>query len=283
VTEAQVFDDTRCSLGEGPLWHPERQQFLWFDINGHRLHTRTDAGPRLWQFGEYVSAAGWVDRDRLMVASESKLFLFDVETGASDPVCDLEADNPLTRSNDGRADPFGGFWIGTMGKNKERDAGAIYRWYRGELRRLYAPWSIPNAMCFAPDGGHAYLADTPTGRIWRQRLDAHGWPKGDPKPFLDLPANRYRPDGAVVDAAGNLWCAHYGHAKVTVHDPNGQELRSIPFPASRTTCPAFGGAALDRLYVTTANQEMPAPTEHDGRTYVLNTDARGQAEHRVIL
>ncbi len=279
----QVFDDTQCSLGEGPLWHPLRGQFFWFDINAHRLYSRTSDRQQVWQFNEYVSAAGWIDETRLMIASESALIALNLETDAREVICKLEADNPVTRSNDGRADPYGGFWIGTMGKNKEKEAGAIYRYYRGELRQLFAPWSIPNAICFAPDGGHAYFADTPKGRIWRQVLDSKGWPKGEPEPFLDLPSESYRPDGAVVDAAGNLWCAHYGHAKVTVHTPAGREVRALPVPGKRSTCPSFGGTDLRTLFVTTARQEMETPSEDDGRTYCTEVDATGQKEHRVVL
>nr|WP_272490828.1 SMP-30/gluconolactonase/LRE family protein [Mesobacterium pallidum] len=279
----RVFDDRNCSLGEGPLWHPARGQFFWFDINAHRLLTRTEDGPQHWQFDDYVSAAGWVDPGRLMVATASALVLFDLGTGAQEKICDLEADSPATRCNDGRADPYGGFWIGTMGIDKQPDAGAIYRYYRGELRQLYAPWSIPNAICFTPDGGHAYLADTPRNRVWRQRLDAQGWPSGEPELFLDLPLDSYRPDGAVVDSAGDIWIAQYRHGKVVRFSPNGPERQVIPVPAARTTCPAFGGPELTTLYITTANQEMDAPGEADGRTYALEVDARGQAEHRVIL
>ena len=279
----EIFDDTQCSLGEGPLWHPQRQQVFWFDINVHRLYSRTDAGRQVWQFDAPVSAAGWVDRDRLLIAGDTALFLFDLETGGRDNVCDLEADNAATRSNDGRADPYGGFWIGTMSKTAERDAGAIYRYYKGELRQLYAPWTIPNAMCFTPDGGHAYLTDTPQRKILRQTLDKNGWPIGEPEVFLNLPADRYCPDGAVVDAEGNLWCAHYGHAKVTVFAPDGREIDAIILPAKQTTCPAFTGADLRTLVVTSATQGMEEPSEHDGRTYSLQVTATGQEEHRVIL
>ncbi|MEQ9674666.1 MAG: SMP-30/gluconolactonase/LRE family protein [Roseovarius indicus] len=283
MTTVEVFDETNCLLGEGPLWHPLRGQFFWFDIDAHRLYTRTGEGRQMWQFDEHVSAAGWVDEARLLVASASALIDFNVETGAHAKVCDLEADNPATRSNDGRADPYGGFWIGTMGKLKEPGAGAIYRYYRGELRRLYAPWSIPNAMCFTPDGRFAYLADTPTGKVWRQALDGEGWPAGAPELFVDLPGDRYRPDGAVVDVEGNLWCAQFRHGKVAVFDPDGREVRSIAFPARRTTCPAFGGEDLQTLFVTSASQEPEVTTEHDGRTYALRGDVAGQQEHRVIL
>lgn len=278
----QVFDDTPCDLGEGPLWHPERGQLFWFDINSHSLHTRIGDETRMWQFDDYVSAAGWVDRSRLLVASATALLLFDVESGSRELLCPLEADNPVTRCNDGRADPQGGFWIGTMGKEKETRAGSIWRYHRGEMRRLFGDWTIPNAICFAPQGDVAYFADTPLGKIWRQRLDVHGWPTGDPELFLTLPALDYRPDGAVVDAGGDLWIAHYGHGKVTRHAPDGQEKQSLAVPAARCTCPAFGGDDLSTLHVTTARQFMDNPTPADGCTYVMQTDTKGQPEHRVI-
>ena len=122
---SRVYDDTVCSLGEGPLWHPTRGQLYWFDIHGSTLHTNENGAHRSWSFDENVSAAGWTDDTHLMIASETRLFRFDVETGASEDICGLEADNPDTRSNDGRADPWGGFWIGTMGKAAEPGAGGL--------------------------------------------------------------------------------------------------------------------------------------------------------------
>ena len=113
---AAVWDDTPCALGEGPLWHPIRNQLFWFDIIRYRLHSRVAGETKTWQFDEHVSAAGWVDETRLLVASETGLFVFDMETGHRTPLSSCEADRSETRSNDGRADPQGGFWFGTMGK-----------------------------------------------------------------------------------------------------------------------------------------------------------------------
>lgn len=283
MTAASVFDSTRCDLGEGPLWHPLRQQLFWFDINVHRLHTRQGDDTRTWQFDEYVSAAGWVDDIRLVIASETGLSLFDIDTGAQQPLCKIEADNPATRSNDCRADPQGGFWFGTMGKNKEFQAGAIWRFFRGELRQLFADITITNAICFAPSGDLAYFTDTPTGKVWRQALDGDGWPKGDPEQFLNLAPETYRPDGAVVDMQGDLWIAQYGHGAVVRFGADGTEKEIFAVPGKCTTCPAFGGPDLTTLYVTTARQNLADPAPEDGQTFQLRVDAKGQQEHRVIL
>jgi len=272
-----IFDATRCALGEGPLWHPLRQQLFWFDILGHKLHTKGQH----WQFNTFVSAAGWVDKDTLIVASAQALQSFDLETGKQTHLCDLEANNAVTRSNDGRADPFGGFWIGTMGIEAEQDAGAIYRFYKGELRQLYASITISNAICFTPDGTAAYFTDTPTQQIMRVSLDRDGWPVGDPAVHIDLQGTDFRPDGAVVDASGNLWSAQWGAGRVAGYAPDGSFIESYSFAASQTSCPAFGGEDLKTLYCTSAAVGLTG--EDQGKTFTTDTHHTGQAEHRVIL
>ena len=284
----RVHDDRSCILGEGPLWHPERGQLFWFDIGGKRLLSQDAGGAPLdWSFDEPVSAAGWVDRDTLMVASATALWRFDIASGDRTRVAWLEAEDPGTRSNDGRADPVGGFWIGTMGLNAEAGRGAIYRYFRGELRRLFDAVTIPNAICFAPDGDRAYFADTAKRAIWSQALDRQGWPSGDPQIFCDLSRAGLNPDGAVVDATGHLWIAQYGGWRVARHDGDGRFVEAVDIGAAQVTCPAFGGPNLSTLYATTARQGLPAdaPPHHAGRgrTFAIEVEATGQREHRVVL
>lgn len=285
--KATVYDNRVCTLGEGPLWHPGRNQLFWFDITGKRLLSQQGTTARHWDFAQQVSAAGWVDDDHLLVASEAALSLFDLVSGEAEVVVPLEADNPVTRSNDGRADPSGGFWIGTMGKDAEAEAGAIYRYYRGELRQLYDRITIPNAICFAPDGGTAFFADSRRRMVMRQPLGRDGWPEGKPEVFLDLRAEGLIPDGAVIDSAGVFWNAHWGSGLVCAYGPDGTRQAQIPTAAQYLTCPAFGGADLSTLYLTSATNGMAedALAAHPGagRTFQIETSAKGQAEHRVVL
>ena len=274
-----IFDDRTCTLGEGPLWHPLREQFFWFDIIGQKLLTRTEAGVDEWQFDEHVSAAGWIDHDTLLIASETSLSTLDLTTGETTYVCALEADNPKTRSNDGRADPQGGFWIGTMGFDCEENYGAIYRYYRGELRKLYSDITVSNAICFSPDGRTAYYADTPRETIYRVALDDEGWPAGAPQVHV---AGATHPDGAVIDAEGNMWNAIWGGHGITVYSPEGEKLRHYALPAAQTTCPAFGGPEGTTLYVTSAQINL-ADDGAQGKTYVIETGIKGQKEYQVIL
>lgn len=278
-----VFDQRQCKLGEGPLWHPTRKQLFWFDIIGKRLLTRENGTEREWQFSEHVSAAGWVDDATLLIASETGLHKFDIESGAQSLIVSLEADTPATRSNDGRADPWGGFWIGTMGKAAEPEAGAIYRFFQGKITRLYKDITITNAICFSPDRHYAYFADTVKSTIMKQSLDGEGWPKGMAEIFVDLSAEGLNPDGAVVDADGCLWNAQWGASRVARYGADGGFLAEISFPASQISCPAFGGENLTTLFATSARNGISDPAPEEGQTFHAPAPARGQTEHKVEL
>lgn len=276
-----IYNNQRCALGEGPLWHPERGELLWFDIVNKRLLTQSDTHA----FDEHVSAAGWIDANRILLASETGLWDYNLSTQQKRNVAVLEADNRVTRSNDGRADPWGGFWIGTMGKNAEPDAGSIYRFFKGELRQLYTPITISNSICFSPDAQWAYFSDTAKNTVWRQLLDEDGWPVGTPDTYLEL--GDQNPDGAVVDADGNMWLALWGASRVSCFNPKGERLFSVPFSASQITCPAFGGDDLATLFVTSASigkdPEGHSGEQDAGRVFSHSTDVTGQQEHQVIL
>ncbi len=276
-----IFDERACSLGEGPLWHPKRQELFWFDINARKLHTKAQT----WDFELSVSAAGWVDETTLLIASEIGLHRFDIERGElADPLVKIEADNPVTRSNDGRADPWGGFWIGTMGFHAEPKAGAIYRFYKGELRVIAPDITIPNAICFAVDHSFAHYTDTVTKQILRISLDPDtGWPSGAAEVWLDLTQANVNPDGAVVDAAGTLWVALWGSFCVNGYAPDGTLVASHKIGGRHTTCPAFGGPELSDMYVTSATEGVRGDLADNGKTFVLQGVGKGQQEHQVIL
>lgn len=278
-----IYDATPCQLGEGPLWHPLRKQLYWFDIIGKRLYTQQNGQQISWEFDEMVSAAGWVDHDTLLVASALALYRFNVETGKRKVLTNFEADNPLTRSNDGRTDPFGGFWIGTMGYNGDIGLGKIYRYYKGELTVLYKAISIPNSICFSPDRNWAYFSDTKKFIINRVALDSEGWPQGEPEAFIDFRATQENPDGAVVDEQGCLWVAKWGTSEVARYSPEGQLLSTVPVSVRQPTCPAFGGPSLDTLFVTSAAVDLQNAGVADGTTFEVPIGIKGQAEHQVIL
>lgn len=272
------------------MWHPLRQQFFWFDVINKKLLSQETghgaASPRQleWTFTEHVSCAGWLDHDHLFLASETSLSAFDINSGKRQVILPLEADNPVTRSNDGRVDPHGGFWVGTMGKAAEPEVGAIYRYFHGECRRTVDRITIPNSICFSPDGAYLYFTDTPTQIIYRQRLDSAGWPEGLPENFIDLRAEGRWPDGSVVDSEGAIWNAQWGSGRVARYRSDGTFEQAIGIAGINSSCPAFGGRDLKTLLITSAREHIQTPSKDDGVTYrALTSDFRGIAESCVHL
>ena len=288
TSQTNVFSNEKCQLGEGPLWHPLRGELLWFDITNSTLHAQSLDHYKTYKFDQNVSAAAWIDEGSVLISGESDLQILSLDTGDKQVLIKVDADNHITRSNDGRADRQHGFWISTMGKNAEQSAGAIYRYYKGELRCLHKDITIPNAICFSPNGDAAYFADSMKKHLYMQKLDVQtGWPLSEAEIFIDFTPMEKTPDGAVTDALGNIWIAFWGEGMVEGYSPDGKSLGQIQCPTPHTTCPAFGGDDFSTLYVTTAMQGLDEDAlsndENAGKTFSAITNIKGMAEPNVLL
>lgn len=252
---ANLFHDGSCELGEGPLWYDDK--LYWFDINASKLFSLGfNESLSYWQFNEPFSAAAKLEDGHLLLASATGLWKFSPESGDKVKLVSLESDNPMTRSNDGRADRQGGFWIGTMGLKAEAHAGAIYRFYKGKVTQLLSDVTIPNSLCFSPEGSIAYFTDTKEKTIYKWYLDEEGWPQGEPEVFIEIKDKNASPDGSVVDAKGFVWNAQWGASRVVRYSPEGKEHTVIHLSVSQPSCPAFGGDACDTLFVTSAREGL---------------------------
>ncbi len=279
----------RCHLGEGPTYDAATNTAWWFDIVERRLfEARLGTGQITIHSLEVMgSALGRIDAHRQLLVADDGLYIRDTADGRMTLYHQLEADNAATRSNDARVHPSGTFWIGTMGRQAERGLGAIYALHRGELSRLYEGVTIPNAICFSPDGTIGYFADTGKNTLFRVDLDAAtGLPRGEPVALVTRRGGGGI-DGAVVDADGLIWNARWGGGCIDVYSPQGEHLRSLRVPARQSSCPAFVGQDFSRLLVTSAWQGMAedakvADPDH-GRTFVLDVAARGRPEPDVRL
>jgi sugar lactone lactonase YvrE len=277
----------RCHLGEGPTYDPTTDTAWWFDILERRLfECRIETGEmRVHALPKMASALARIDGERQLILCDDGLYVREVASGRMDLFLSVEADNAATRCNDARVHPSGTFWFGTMGRKAEAGAGAIYALHHGQLIKLFPDITIPNAICFSPGGDIGYFADTRKQLLNRVSLDpATGLPVGDPAPLIQ---GVHGMDGAVVDADGLIWNAHWGAGRIAVYDPHGQHLRSLRVPAKQSSCPAFVGRDLSRLLVTSAWEHMDeaaraADPEH-GRTFLLHANARGSAEPDVRL
>lgn len=283
-----ILSETPSRLGEGPVFDPARETLFWFDITGlkrYALHMPTRRQTVL-DLPEMASAMAVIDSERDMIFTETGLHVLDNATGRLSRHAAVEAGDPVTRSNDARVHPSGAFWLGTMGKQAEEGAGAIYRYFRGVVEKLYDRITIPNAICFSPDGTTAWFIDTRERKWMTVAVDpSNGAPVGEAEVFFDFGAEKGGPDGAICDADGNLWIARYGAGRLDCFSPDAKLLRSIDLPAGQATCPAFVGDGL--IAVTSAFQGLDgaarAADPHAGKTILVETPVRPLFQPQVAF
>ncbi|RFC62610.1 SMP-30/gluconolactonase/LRE family protein [Fulvimarina endophytica] len=277
-----ILDRRRLELGEGPSYDALTDTVHWIDILGRTLYempmeTRRIAAHPLPRMASEIHG---VDEHRQIMAMDDGLYLRDRASGALELHLPLEADDPQTRSNDGNVHPSGALWIGTMGRRAETGAGAIYHYRKGRITKLFGNISIPNGICFSPDGATGYFCDTATNHLLRVAVDPlTGLPTGEPNPFHDQTGQSGHHDGACTASDGTIFIASWGGRAVLVLSPEGEVVRRIDVPASQPTCPAFIGRRADRMILTTAWEHMTPDEisldEQAGMTFLLNPGVLG--------
>lgn len=283
--QGKVLCPSLSVLGEGPTYDRHTDTFYWFNILGQELHAlHLESGRKTVQALPFkASVLARIDDERQLVASDKGLMIRDTRSGDFTPYVELEPAHMGNRSNDGRVHPSGALWIGTMGLKAQTGAGSIYHVAGGRVTRLFTGISIPNAICFSPDGTIGYFADTRVNAIMRVATDpATGLPTGDPAVLVDTSDRPGGADGAVCDAEGTLWNARWGQSCVERFSPDGKLLARYAVPTKRVSCPAFAGRNADRLFVTTAH-EGASETERledpqAGASFDLGIEVKGRHE-----
>jgi sugar lactone lactonase YvrE len=255
-------------LGESPLWHPSEQVLYWCDIPGHALNRfDPNSGAHThWPFDTDLSCCVPLMEGGLLLSLRSGLVRFDTHSGAVEPLIDAPYDTAIERFNDGKADPQGRLWVGTIHDRREPKA-ALYRYAAGRIERMAGDITVSNGLAWSPDAHTLYWADTHAhavyafdferagGAITNRRVFAQFAGKA---PNQDLSGYGGRPDGAAMDVEGHYWCAMFEGARLLRIAPDGLIVREVPLPVRCPTMPCFGGADLQTLYITTAREKRPA-------------------------
>ena len=277
------------TLGEGIVWCDRAQALYWTDIHAATLwrHAPASGETQQWVLPERLASFALCEADGwLLLALASRLAFFRLADGALHTIHEVEPGLP-TRCNDGACDRQGRFVFGTLHEpadgGPKQPVGGFWRLDADlVLERLPLEGvAISNSLAFSPDGGTMYYCDSPTRTI---RCCAYGDTLGPSRIFARLEGDAGEPDGACVDAEGGLWSAQWGLGRVVRYRPDGRVDRIVPVPARQPTRPAFGGAALDTLYVTSARDGLDgdALTRDPlaGALFAAHVGARGLPEPR---
>jgi sugar lactone lactonase YvrE len=249
----------RDRLGEGPLWSPREGALYWVDILDPHLN-RLDVEGGGCQAIALSEPTGWVIERRaepgFVAGAKSGFKLMTLDPLEVVALGDPEPDLPENRMNDAKADAAGRVWAGTMGDG-ETPSGSFYRLDADHSwRKVDDGYAVANGPAISPDGRTLLHTDSHRGVIWRFDLSDDGELAGK-RPLIRFEAAWGSPDGMTYDAEGGLWVAHWGAGCVSRFDDQGRRERWIDLPASQITSMAFAGAALDRLFVTSAADGKP--------------------------
>ncbi len=278
----------RALLGECPLWSHQEGVLYWIDIDGQRVH-RFDPSSGKDLHRDLPGRPGSIvltDRPgRLLMGLEHQIVWFDWPTGEVTVWIDLELPRPTVRLNDGRCDPAGRFWIGSMyvPAAAGRFEGMLHVVEAdGAVSTVQREIGVANGLAFAPDGNVMYFADTLRDTVWSYEYEPATGHRANERVFADFADLPGRPDGACVDEAGCYWVACvYGWAVARI-TPKGDIDRVVELLVEKPTMPAFGGPRLETLYVTSigdGGSYPSAPGQHEpGGLFAFDPGVRGLPE-----
>lgn len=250
--------DTR--LGEGPVWDAHSRRLWWVDILNGRIHAFDPdrRENRTYDIGEYVGALALRQSGGLLLALASGFAFYDPEQAQLTPIADPEADRPGNRFNDGKCDPAGRFWAGTMDHAEQAASGSLYCLDPDgmAITRYLEGIRISNGLAWTKEEDRFYYIDSPTRKVQAFHYDRRSANIEYDRDVLTFDPAFGFPDGMCIDEEDQLWIAFYGGAKVRRFDPErGRQTWQIDVPAQCPTSCCFGGNNLETLYITSAARE----------------------------
>ncbi|WP_106477618.1 SMP-30/gluconolactonase/LRE family protein [Phytohalomonas tamaricis] len=278
----------QMTLGECPVWDAEHQVLYWVDIHAAQLH-RLDSARNAHSIVTLDEAIGCIalhEEGGFVAGLRSGIWRLDQKGRKLDCLASNPEDASTNRFNDGRCDPAGRLWIGTLDEAETSPTAALYRYQSGQLAVIKHEITISNGLAFSPDGHYLYHADSPRRIIERHALDITSGELGPAEQWLDISDVDIAgfPDGGAVDSEGYYWCALYAGGAVARFTPEGRLAAHYPLPVPNPTMIAFGDKDLRTLYVTSARQGMDeysltlAPLS--GSLFSMRVDTPGLREPR---
>ena len=288
--KADVFYESKCILGESPLWHAERKCCFWVDIENGVLYEYNwvQRTTRHWKFNYRLTLIVQGKGDQLILALDAKIARFDLETEKVEWLTDIETGSE-TRCNDGACDTLGRLWVGTMHLEHKKEAGALYRIDADlKVHKKINKSTISNGIVWSLDNKWLYYIDTPTQAVQSFIFEEKTGNSMFEKKVISIPDEMGSPDGMAIDEEGMLWIAHWGGFGVCRWNPhNGELMDKIEVPVPQVSSCAFVGDSLDYLMITTARENMKEKElkkyPESGNVFLVKTAVKGVLSNKCVL
>jgi len=256
----QLVLDHKCLLGEGPVWDFKKKIICWIDILRGEIHQYSPEKKNHFVIPvNQVIGCIALCNDGGFIAARKNGFAFISRDGKIiEEINDPESHLPGNRFNDGKCDPTGRFWAGTMSLAEENGAGSLYTIDTAlKVTKKLGGSTISNGLAWTSDKKILYYIDTPTSQIFSFDYDDASGNITNRKSIIKIAAEDGFPDGMTIDSEGMVWVAHWDGWQVSRWNPlTGEKLLRVAMPVARVTSCTFGGDALQDLYITTASKEL---------------------------
>ncbi|WP_314002087.1 SMP-30/gluconolactonase/LRE family protein [uncultured Paenibacillus sp.] len=265
--EASCVIDAKAELAEGPVWDERLGELIWIDIEGCHLHRYrpSDGGRRLYELPLKAGAAVPAEDGSWILALEDGFYRFDWEASINPALIARKSINPALiarkwddsdrpmRMNDGKCDPQGRFWAGSINVGNEQLAALFTLDPEGLVTKRLSGVVCSNGLAWNADGNTLYYIDTPTRVVSAFDYNGLTGEISNRRTVVSIPEGEGGPDGMTIDREGMLWVAHWGGWQVSRWNPStGEKLAIVRLPVANVTSCTFGGEELDELYITTA-------------------------------
>ncbi len=251
----------RCELGEMPYWDAARERLIYVDINRgevHDLDPATGESSTL-RLSAPLSFAIPVAGSTTRVCGNGNDVIAIDEAGHELGRSPVEPGIPGNRLNEGKADPGGRLWMGSMSKTRQPDHGGLYRLDRRGLAKIRTI-TLGNGTDWDVDRGRMYHVDSTTQQIDVWEYDVATGDVENRRPWATIDPDDGLPDGLTIDAEGCVWLCLFQGGIVRRFDTDGTPMLDIALPTRFATCPVFGGDDLATMFVTTSRHKL-APDE----------------------
>ena len=292
MNEVEILVDSETLLGECPVWDVKENVLYWIDIDGHKINCYDPSSCNNETRKLPFKAGSLAIRKQggLLLAMSNGFYNYDFKNEILESrECDPEPDRKDNRLNDGRCDPGGRFWVGSMNdlrRIKGQYEGNLYCYHPdGECVSQNLPVGVANGLAFSPDERYMFFADTMRETVWRFDYDKDQGEIWNQQVFLNLKNLSGKPDGACVDADGCYWLAHIYGWKVARYTPKGKLDREIQLPFPKPSMCAFGGSKLDTLYITsisTKDDKSNGENKYSGGLFAVNPGVSGIPEPNFL-